>query len=285
LRCAPGDIPFLKSVAGATLIQDRMLSRRYTLFSNLIVFINVVANEMWSGSMDTSVSFDFNVLQALRATPFRDNFIQETLVYAMSMWPRPREQFFESLCSNVGVIGCFSQPILFMHGSLDVNSIPASFVDNFGSLYAVNSKVQSVYQEFVGHVTFYTSAPCVWSYLQMQLAANFSGAVPLPASCASKIEVDWNGGDDSKFPSNRFWKSLIGNWPLEKLLELELGSISPLCCAPHQIFVTISEFLSMITGTRMGAWSVFSLQSLVRNRRQHHDNKSPSNLNSNMNFT
>jgi hypothetical protein len=103
LRCAPGDIPFLKSVAGATLIQDRMLSRRYTLFSNLIVFINVVANEMWSGSMDTSVSFDFNVLQALRATPFRDNFIQETLVYAMSMWPRPREQFFESLCASSAV--------------------------------------------------------------------------------------------------------------------------------------------------------------------------------------
>jgi len=38
----------------------------------------------------------------------------------------------------------------------------AGFVDNFGTLYAVNPKVQSVYQEFIGHVTFYTSSSCVW---------------------------------------------------------------------------------------------------------------------------
>ena len=75
-------------------------------------------------------------------------------------------------------------------------------------------------------MTFYTSSPCVWMYLQMQLAANFSGAVPLPPSCASKLDVDWDGGDDSKFPSNRYWKSLIGEWPLDKLLQLELGNIS-----------------------------------------------------------
>ena len=43
------------------------------------------------------------------------------------------------------------------------NTCPG-FVDNFGTLYAVNSKVQSVYQEFIGHVTFYTSSPCVWMY-------------------------------------------------------------------------------------------------------------------------
>jgi hypothetical protein len=60
-------------------------------------------------------------------------------------------------------------------------------------------------------------------YLQLQQAANFSGAVQLPPSCASSLDVDWNGGDDSKFPSNRYWTSLIGDWPLDKLLQLELG--------------------------------------------------------------
>jgi hypothetical protein len=232
LRCAPEDIPFLKSVAEAPLIPDRMLSRR-TLFSNLVVFLNVVANDLWSGAMDASVSFDFNVRQSIQASPFRDTFAQETLVYAMAMWPRPRESFFQSLCSNVGVIGCFSQPVLMTHGSLDIRSIPATFVDNFGTLYAVNPKVQSVYQEFVGHVTFYTSSPCVWMYLQMQEAANFSSAVPLPPSCASKLDVDWDGGDDSKFPSNRYWQSLIGDWPLNKLLQLELGSISRMYILPN----------------------------------------------------
>ncbi len=176
--------------------------------------------------MDAAVSFDFNVRPLVQASPFRDTFAQETLVYAMAMWPRPREQFFQSLCTNTGVVGCFNQPMLLTHGSLDVRSIPASFVDNFGTLHAVNSKVQSVYQEFVGHVTFYSAAPCVWMYLQLQQAANFSGAVQLPPSCASSLDVDWNGGDDSKFPSNRYWTSLIGDWPLDKLLQLELGGIS-----------------------------------------------------------
>ena len=48
MRCAPGDVPFLASVAAAHLIPDEMLSRR-TLFTNLIVFFNVVANEVTSG--------------------------------------------------------------------------------------------------------------------------------------------------------------------------------------------------------------------------------------------
>ncbi len=45
IRCAADDVPFLASVAKAPLIPDEMLSRR-TLFSNLIVFFNVVANEV-----------------------------------------------------------------------------------------------------------------------------------------------------------------------------------------------------------------------------------------------
>jgi len=227
MRCAPGDVPFLASVAAAPLIPDEMLSRRQYIVTNLIVFFNIVANELWSGAIDASVSFDFNVRETLMASPFRDVFAQETLVYAMGLWPRARESFFQSLCTNVGVVGCFTQPVLMTHGSLDIRSIPAGFVDNFGTLYAVNPKVQSVYQEFIGHVTFYTSSPCVWMYLQLQQQTGFAGAVPLPPSCASKIAVDWDGGDDSKFPSNRFWSYLIGQWPLDKLLQLELGSISP----------------------------------------------------------
>jgi hypothetical protein len=250
MRCAPGDVPFLKSVAEAPLIPDRMLSRR-TLFSNLAVFLNVVANELWSGAMDASVSFDFNVRPFIQASPFRDTFAQEILVYAMAMWPRPREQFFQSLCTNTGVVGCFSQPVLLMHGSLDVRSIPASFADNYGTLYAVNPKVQSVYQEFVGHVIFYSSSPCIWMYLQMQQAANFSGAVSLPPSCASKLEVDWNGGDNSKFPSNNYWKSLIGDWPLDKLLQTELGDISTMYNTLHHILLRNAELNSIPSGTKL----------------------------------
>lgn len=257
LRCAPGDIPFLKSVADAPLIPDRMLSR-HSMFSSLVVFLNVVANELWTGAMDASVSFDFNVRTSLQASPFRDVFVQETLVYAMAMWPRPREAAFQSLCTNVGTVGCFTQPVLMTHGSLDIRSIPASFVDNFGTLYAVNPKVQSVYQEFVGHVTFYTLSPCLWMYLQMQQAANFSGAVPLPPSCASKIEIDWNGGDDSKFPSNHYWQSLIGDWPLNKLLQPELGKINSMYSILH--FIRVCE-ISVIHACRYvngGAMALFS---------------------------
>jgi len=56
--------------------------------------------------------------------------------------------------------------------------------------------------------------------LQQQQQTGYAGAVPLPPSCASKIAVDWDGGDDSKFPSNRFWSYLIGPWPLDKLLQV-----------------------------------------------------------------
>ena len=67
--------------------------------------------QLWTGAIDSSVSFDFNVRESLMASPFRDVFAQETLVYAMAMWPRPRESFFQSLCTNVGVVGCFTQPV------------------------------------------------------------------------------------------------------------------------------------------------------------------------------
>jgi len=50
MRCAPGDVPFLASVAAAPLIPDEMLSRRQYIVTNLIVFFNIVANEVTSGS-------------------------------------------------------------------------------------------------------------------------------------------------------------------------------------------------------------------------------------------
>jgi hypothetical protein len=90
-----------------------------------------------------------------------------------------------------------------MHGSLDSESIPQGFVDNVGTVSAVNFKTSSVYQDNVGHTIFYTSSSSVWSFLQQISASNYSGiSSPLPPST---ISIDWEGGVESKFPSNKFW--------------------------------------------------------------------------------
>ena len=104
------------------------------------------------------------------ASPFVDSFVNNYLVYAMSMWPVPYES---SVVQATGrsFISCYLQPMLIMHGSLDVQSTPAGYVDNWGTISSANGAVSTVFQQNVGHTVFYTASACVWMYMQ-QLASN-----------------------------------------------------------------------------------------------------------------
>ena len=100
--------------------------------------------QLWSGAIDASVSFDFNVRETLMASPFRDVFAQETLVYAMGLWPRARESFFQSLCTNVGVVGCFTQPVN-----------PQNTVPGLGDIVAMTSMwIGADDARFAGHQVY-----------------------------------------------------------------------------------------------------------------------------------
>jgi len=128
------------------------------------------------------------------ASPFVDSFVANYLVYAMGMWPVPYES---SVVQSTGrsFISCFLQPMLIMHGSLDVQSTPAGYVDNWGTISSVNGAVTTVFQQNVGHTVFYTASACVWMYMQ-QLAANgfvTAGAAPLLPLCPlSHVATRWS---------------------------------------------------------------------------------------------
>jgi hypothetical protein len=165
--------------------------------------------------------------------------------------------------------------MLIMHGSLDVWSIPAGFVDNLGTISSSNAGVSNVFQQNAGHTVFYSASACVWMYLQQLASRNFSSAgsrtapgafamcTPPPdsfagvlPSCKAVIDIDWDVGDDSKFPSNRFWTCavmpaclfatdefdcsyMIGTWPLADVVSKDLGHVSPMCVLLHSSSIAL----------------------------------------------
>jgi hypothetical protein len=200
IRCQPQDILFLSSVAsGKTYFDGEFEVFRRT---NFLVLLNVFANDFYSDALGTAVNFDSLMRSANSLSPFM-NGVSDFLPNLLGMWPVKRSSTCSNVIQQAGVIACYNQPVLFMHGSLDSESIPQGFVDNVGTVSAVNFKTSSVYQDNVGHTIFYTSSSSVWSFLQQISASNYSGiSSPLPPST---ISIDWEGGVESKFPSNKFW--------------------------------------------------------------------------------
>jgi hypothetical protein len=166
IRCNAEDVKFLASAAN-TPAWPSEFANRYRLL-NLLVLFNVIASEEWSNAVATAKQFDQQYTDS--SSPFVDNFVTNYLVYAMGMWPVPYES---STVQSTGrsFISCYAQPMLIMHGSLDVQSIPAGYVDNLGTISSTNAAVQTVFQQNAGHTVFYTASACVWMYLQ-QLQTN-----------------------------------------------------------------------------------------------------------------
>jgi hypothetical protein len=201
IRCLPQDVEFLNSVASAQFYFDG----EFEVFSrvNFLVLLNVFAHDFYSDALGNAVNFDSQVIAANALSPFK-SFFSDFLPNLLGMWPVPRDSFCSNIVQNTGTIACYNQPVLFMHGSLDSETIPQGFVDNTGTVSAVNPNTVSVYQDNVGHTIFYTASSSVWSFLQQNVASNFTGIrslLPLP----SAIAIDWQGGVESKFPSNNFW--------------------------------------------------------------------------------
>jgi hypothetical protein len=170
---------------------------------NFLVLLNVYANDFYSDALGVALNFDSQMLAANALSPFQ-SFFSSFLPNLLGMWPVQRAATCSNINQNSGVIACYSQPVLFMHGSLDSDSIPQGFVNNVGTVSAVNAKTASVFLDNVGHTIFYTASASVWSFLQQNAASNYSGisaALPPP----SAVVVDWEGGVVTKFPSNNFW--------------------------------------------------------------------------------
>ncbi len=171
VRCSAEDVKFLGAVANSPAWPSEF-ANRYRLL-NLLVLFNVIASEEWSNAIATAKQFDQQYTDS--STPFVDNFVNNYLVYAMGMWPVPYES---STVQTTGrsFISCYTQPMLIMHGSLDVQSIPAGYVDNLGTISSSNSAVSTVFQQNVGHTVFYTASACVWIFLQQLAKGNFVNA-------------------------------------------------------------------------------------------------------------
>jgi hypothetical protein len=201
IRCLPEDVEFLHSVASAPFQFDG----EFEFFSrvNFLVLLNVFALDFYSDALGNAVNFDSQVIAANTLSPFKRGF-SDMLPNLLGMWPVRRDPFCSNIVQTSGIISCYNQPVLFMHGSLDSETIPQGFVDNTGTVSAVNPKTVSVYQDNVGHTIFYTASSSVWSFLQQNVASNFSG-IRSPLPLPSEIEIDWMGGVESKFPSNNFW--------------------------------------------------------------------------------
>ena len=205
IRCLPDDVLFLSSVAkGKLFFQDE-----FEVWSrvNFLVLMNVFANDYYSDALGIAVNFDSQVIAANALSPFKSLF-SEFIPDILGMWPVQRAAFCSNIVQNAGTIACYNQPVLFMHGSLDSETIPQGFIDNVGTVSPVNAKTTSVYQDNVGHTIFYTASASVWSFLQQNAASNYSGiSSPLPAP--SSISIDWQGNVMSKFPSNNFWYIIL----------------------------------------------------------------------------
>jgi hypothetical protein len=176
LRCLPQDIQFLNSTSKAALVFEG----EFSVFNrvNFLVLLNVYANDFYSDALGVALNFDSQMLAANALSPFQ-SFFSGFLPNLLGMWPVQRAPTCSNIIQNSGVIACYNQPVLFMHGSLDSETIPQGFVDNVGTVSAVNSKTASVYQDNVGHTIFYTASASVWSFLQQNAAS------ALPAACAS----------------------------------------------------------------------------------------------------
>jgi hypothetical protein len=201
IRCLPEDISFLRSAGKSKLV----FANQFEVFSrvNFLVLVNIFANDFYSDALGNAVNFDSQVIAANALSPFK-SFFSDFLPNLLAMWPVPRASFCSNIVQNTGTIACYTQPVLFMHGSLDSETIPQGFVDNLGTVSAVNPKTTSVYQENVGHTIFYTASGSLWSFLQQNAASNYNGiSIPLPSPSA--VSIDWLGGAATKFPSNRFW--------------------------------------------------------------------------------
>jgi hypothetical protein len=166
IRCNAEDVKFLTAAANSPAWPSEF-ANRYRLL-NLLVLFNVIASEEWSNAVATAKQFDQQYTDS--SSPFIDNFVSNYLVYAMGMWPVPYESNTVQTTGR-SFISCYTQPMLIMHGSLDVQSIPAGYVDNLGTISSTNAAVQTVFQQNAGHTVFYTASACVWMYLQ-QLQTN-----------------------------------------------------------------------------------------------------------------
>ncbi len=166
IRCNAEDVKFLAAAANSPAWPSEF-ANRYRLL-NLLVLFNVIASEEWSNAVATAKQFDQQYTDS--SSPFIDNFVSNYLVYAMGMWPVPYESNTVQTTGR-SFISCYPQPMLIMHGSLDVQSIPAGYVDNLGTISSTNAAVQTVFQQNAGHTVFYTASACVWMYLQ-QLQTN-----------------------------------------------------------------------------------------------------------------
>jgi hypothetical protein len=149
---------------------------------NLLVLFNVIASEEWSNAIATAKQFDLQYTES--SSPFVDNFVGNFLVYAMSLWPVPYESSTVQATGR-SFISCYTQPMLIMHGSLDVQSLPAGYVDNLGTISSTNSAVATVFQQNVGHTVFYTASACVWMFLQQLANRNFVTAGACLTACHS----------------------------------------------------------------------------------------------------
>jgi hypothetical protein len=202
IRCQPDDILFLSSVAQSKPFFYEEIEP-FVFRTNFMVMLNVFANDYYSDALGNAINFDSQIIAANNLSPFR-SFYADDIPNLLGMWPVQRGSFCSNIVQNAGTIACYNQPVLFMHGSLDSETIPQGFVDNVGTISAVNPKTASVYQDHVGHTIFYTASGSVWSFLQQNAASNYSGLnSPLPPP--SSVSLDWQGSVASNFPSNNFW--------------------------------------------------------------------------------
>ncbi len=171
VRCNAEDVKFLAAAANSPAWPSEF-SNRYRLL-NLLVLFNVIASEEWSNAIATAKQFDQQYTDS--TSPFVDSFLSNYLVYAMGMWPVPYESSTVQATGR-SFISCYTQPMLIMHGSLDVQSIPAGYVDNLGTITSTNPAVSTVFQQNVGHTVFYTASACVWMFLQQLAKGNFVSA-------------------------------------------------------------------------------------------------------------
>jgi hypothetical protein len=171
IRCNSEDVKFLSAASNSPPWPSEF-ANRYRLL-NLLVLFNVIASEEWSNAIATAKQFDQQYTDS--SSPFVDNFVGNYLVYAMGMWPVPYESSTVQATGR-SFISCYTQPMLILHGSLDVQSLPAGYVDNLGTISSSNAAVTTVFQQNAGHTVFYTASACVWMYLQQLASRNFVSA-------------------------------------------------------------------------------------------------------------
>jgi hypothetical protein len=121
IRCLPDDVLFLTSIARTNPFFDE----EFEPFSrvNLLVLLNVYANDYYSDALGNAINFDSQVISANALSPFK-SFFGDFLPILLGMWPVKRDAFCSNIVQNAGTIACYNQPVLFMHGSLDSETIP-----------------------------------------------------------------------------------------------------------------------------------------------------------------